>query len=67
LGSIIYKNDKDAILDLCLRNALRFAIGEIKYTMALGDQLKFAMENSNKETRQLLHDVFQNRGVLDGI
>jgi hypothetical protein len=66
-SNIVYKNDKEALLDLCLRNAFRFAIGEIKYDRRLGGQLKFAVENSNKQTRQLLIDVFKNRGLLDGI
>jgi hypothetical protein len=65
--SIVYKNDKDALLDLCLRNALKFAMGEIKYTRSLGDQLKFAFENSNQSTRDLMKSVFQNRGFLEGL
>jgi hypothetical protein len=65
--SIVYKNDKEALLDLCLRNALKFAMGEIKYTRSLGDQLKFAFENSNQSTRDLMISLFKNRGLIEGV
>lgn len=58
MSDITYVNHKQALLDLCLRNALLFAIGEIKYTKALGDQIQFAIENSNKNTREILKKVF---------
>lgn len=61
----IILNDKEALLNMCLRNAFKFAVGDIKYTRSLGDQLQYAYENSNKATRELLHDVFMNRGLLE--
>jgi hypothetical protein len=64
---IIYKNDKERLVELCLRNAFKFAVGEIKYTKSLGDQLKFAFENSNQPTRDLMISVFRNRGFLEGL
>lgn len=56
--------DKEAILNLCLRNAIKFAIGDIRYTRDLANQLKFAYENSNRETRDLLQAIFKNEGYL---
>jgi len=56
--SIVYKNDKDAILDLCLRNAIKYARGEITYTLALNDQMKFAYENCNHNTREIFKVIF---------
>lgn len=58
MSDIIYKNDKSAILDLCLRNAIRYARGEIKYTLQLEDQLKFAYENCGENTRQIMKTIF---------
>lgn len=54
----IVLNDKQAMLELCLRNALKYATGEIKYTMALHDQLQYAYEHSNKNTRDVLKTIF---------
>lgn len=58
MSDIIFKNDKQALLELCLRNAIKFARGDIKYTLALGDQLKFAFENSNRNTRDFMKVIF---------
>lgn len=64
---VIYKNDKKALLDMCLRNAFKFAVGEMKYTMALHDQLNYAYANCNKQTRDLMHAVFKNSHVLEDL
>jgi len=58
LSDVTYKNDKDALLDLCLRNALRFARGEIPYSRRLEDQMKFAYENCSKNTREVMKVIF---------
>lgn len=58
MNSITYKNDKDAILDLCLRNALRYARGDIRYTTDLHAQLKYAHENCTPIVREVLHNIF---------
>lgn len=55
------------MLDLALRNALRFATGQIKYTRDIGIQLDYIMENANRETRSLIADIFRNKGVFDKI
>jgi hypothetical protein len=50
--------DKQAVIELCLRNALRYARGEIKYTNDLHAQLKYAYENSSPAVRDVMHTVF---------
>lgn len=51
-------NDKQALLEMCLRNALRYARGEIQYTLALHDQLEYAYEHSNKNTKEVMKTIF---------
>lgn len=56
--SIHITNEKKALVDMCLRNAIRYARGEIIYTMALHDQLQYAYDNSNKNTREVMKTIF---------
>lgn len=65
MKNITYKNDKDAILDMCLRNAVRYARGEIKYTTDLHAQLKYAYDNSNNNTRSVMKTIFDIVGLED--
>lgn len=58
-------NQKKAILDMCLRNAVRFARGEIQYTMDLHNQLQFAYENCSKSTREVMKTIFDMIEVDD--
>lgn len=58
-------NHHEALLEMCLRNALRLARGEIHYTLELGDQLQFAYKNSSGNTRKILKSVFRDLGILD--
>ena len=50
--------DNDAILDLCLRNATRYALGEIKFTMDLQAQMHYALQHADTRTRTLLITIF---------
>lgn len=54
----IIQNDKKLWLDLCLRNAVRYARGEIKYTRDLHNQLIYAYENCGYNTRQVMKQIF---------
>jgi hypothetical protein len=67
---LIFLNHKQSLLDLCERNALRYAIGEINLTMDLHAQLEFLYENSNSQKKELLDTIFQivhhiEKGLLD--
>lgn len=55
---ITYNNEQEALLDLCLRNATRYATGEIQYTMHLHAQLEYAYEHCSENVRQVLKTVF---------
>lgn len=71
---IIFLNHRQALLELCSRNALRYARGESKLTMDLQNQLEFLYYNSTDETKELLGKLFEiredieearRRGLLD--
>ena len=63
--NVIFLNQKQALLDLCSRNALRYARGEGKLTMDLQNQLQFLYENSTLETKELLDKLFEIRGDIE--
>ena len=50
--------DKEAVLELCLRNALRYAQGEMKYTRDLHAQMQYAYKHSRPSTKALLKTIF---------
>jgi len=51
-------NRNKALLDMCLRNAVRYARGEVKYTMDLHNQLQFAYDHCSEMTRQVMKQIF---------
>jgi hypothetical protein len=46
---------------------LDYAIGGKKGKPATIDQINFAYVNCNRETRDLLHAIFRNMNILDGL
>jgi len=67
MNDITFINDKQALLDMCLRNATKLAIGDIEINHDLRLQLDFAYHESNEQTKELLDALFRNKGLLDGI
>ena len=62
---VVFVNDKQRLLDMCLRNATKYLRGEIKLTMDLHAQMKYAFENSNQQTRELMLALFDMKDFLD--
>ena len=67
---LIFLNHRQSLLELCKRNAMRYAIGEMTLTMDLQAQLEFMYENSNQQDRELFDTVFSivhhiDKGLLD--
>ena len=67
MNDITFVNHRQALLDMCLRNATKLAIGDIEMNHDLRLQLDYAYHEVNKETRELLDALFRNKGLLDGI
>ena len=67
MNDITFINDKQALLDMCLRNATKLAIGDIEINHDLRLQLDFAYHESNEQTKELLDALFRNKGLLDGV
>ena len=67
MNDITFMNEKQALLDMCLRNATKLAIGDIEINHDLRLQLDFAYHESNEQTKELLDALFRNKGLLDGI
>lgn len=65
MTDVIFLNDKEALLHLCGRNALKYAMGEVKLTLDLQAQMEYLYENSSKEKRELYDTIFQIRHDID--
>jgi len=55
-------NHRQALLDMCERRLVKYAIGDLKYSHDIQLQYQFIMENSNELTREVLRDIFQIMG-----
>lgn len=64
MNDITFISHRKALIDLCLRNAMRYAVGEIKYSHDVHIQLQYAYRESNETTRELLRSVFANNKYI---
>lgn len=58
MTEITFISHRKALIELCLRNAFRFATGEIKYSRDIHLQLEYAYRESSETTREILRQVF---------
>lgn len=58
MSDITFVNHRQALIDLCMRNATKFARGEIKYNHDFHLQMQYAYRESNKFTKELLVALF---------
>lgn len=54
------------LIELCLRNALRYARGEIKYNHDLHLQLQYAYDNVNPMMKSVMKSIFDIVEFDDG-
>jgi len=64
MSDITFVNHRSALIDLCMRNAWKLAVGELEYNHDLGIQIDYAYRESNQQTKELLESIFRNTGVL---
>ena len=58
-------NYQKSLLELCERNVMRYAIGDMKFTKDIQKQIEYVLEKSNKETVELMKDIFKYKGMIE--
>lgn len=58
MSDVTFVNHRQALIELCMRNAMRYARGEIKYNHDLHLQMTYAYRESNQFTKELLIQLF---------
>lgn len=59
LSDITFISHRKALVELCLRNALKFAMGDVPYSTDLCKQIEYAYQESSEPTRDLMRSIFR--------